>query len=176
MWFYQYGDDRTDDRGWGCVWRNLQTLLHHLAVSGATRGHRGVVPPISVLMSSMGVPRSGRARDMWIEPQQCKEYLWEKHRIRARLVGLRVQPGRLLRTAVDDFDATTDDPQVMDSWIRTSTLPCVIVDDAITSYCIMGLDSDDDYIIGDPHGTDRRLRRFRGLEWLARQPMIMALV
>jgi hypothetical protein len=169
MWFYQYGDDRTDDRGWGCVWRNLQTLLHHLGSSVPP-------PPIAALMSSMGVPRSGRARDMWIEPQQCKEYLWEKHRIRARLVGLRVQPGRLLRTAADDFDATTDDPRVMDRWIRTSALPCVIVDDAVTSYCIMGLDSDGDYIIGDPHGTDRRLRRFRGRAWLERQPMLMALV
>ena len=168
MWFYQYGDDDVNDRGWGCVWRNLQTLLHHHRVFA--------VPTIHEIMARLGVRRSDRHRDMWIEPLQCKQYLARYHGIPARLVGLNVQPGRLLRTRMGDFDATTTDPATMDRWIRNSTLPCIIVDDAVSSYCIVGFDSDGDYVVADPHGTDRSLRTFRGRAWLAAQPMLMALV
>ena len=108
---------------------------------------------------------------MWIEPQQCKEYLWRRHGS-VPAVGLRVQPDRLLRSHVSDFDDTTDDPQIMDRWIAPRR-PCVIVDDAVTSCCIMGLDSDGDYIIGDPHGPTVAALRSNSGQAAA---MLMALV
>jgi len=36
--YFHYGQDATDDNGWGCAYRSMQTLLSHLLLNSSYTG------------------------------------------------------------------------------------------------------------------------------------------
>ena len=93
---YYYGCDGYDDFGWGCVYRNTQTVLARGGVP---------VPTIPKMMQTLGVPiNRSHSRLMWIEPVDAKKLIpWT-----TRLIAYAPDPSlarpRMARTTWDDFD------------------------------------------------------------------------
>jgi len=64
MRIYGYGDQGIDDSGYGCVYRNLQSLMSLFTKS---------IPTIPELRGLLGIPFSRNARRMWIEPPEAED-------------------------------------------------------------------------------------------------------
>lgn len=155
---YHYGIDGFPDDGWGCVYRNLQTVIGALGWP---------VPTMPTLLQYFGkqelFARGVRGSDIWIEPPDAarflrtyaddvdvEEWLYLRRPEHAR---------RMLRyTPENPYGAarTTDDPRrmhrILAKHFAAGGAP-VIIDDGISSYALAGVDGDG-YAILDPHVHD----------------------
>lgn len=132
-----YGDQGEDDRGYGCVYRNVQTLLHMLT--------RTRPPPIRTLRWILGVPWSDNKRQMWIEPRDA-----------ALLINVLVPSATTKTRTFTDSSIGSLNDFILRSLSRTG-FP-VLVDNGISSYLIFG-STEEGYRIGDPHHLKESLRR-----------------
>jgi len=145
---FRYGSQGVNDFGWGCVYRNVQTLrsLNDLPV-----------PTIQEIQVEVGIDPTGQ--QLWIEPVDVKPYLpWHDSLALYKTVD-DVQP-YLLRTNKDDFDAVFTQPEDAETFL----LRClndkkqrVLLDDSISSYILTGI-VDNTYIYIDPHVSEKNVR------------------
>ena len=150
---YHYGDQGFNDYGWGCSYRNAQTVASAL-------GHE--VPTMEDLLGVYGLDRRKlAARKLWIEPPQVAFMLERLRGIRGSLAvyaseSLRQFEKGMLRTKVTDFPHTIEaDPEGLLSFldkhfVSSGGLP-VIIDDAVYSYLLLPHPRDRWYTLVDPH-------------------------
>ena len=83
---YHYCCDGHDDRGWGCVYRNIQTLLafyraSYQTTTGAKKYTNAVVhgnsaiPELYEITNFFGKNTDSKGTSMWIEPWQASKFL-----------------------------------------------------------------------------------------------------
>ena len=149
---YKYGDQGINDYGWGCVYRNVQTL---------SAFNNTKVPTISEMQEKAGIDPSLSGTQLWIEPNDTRSFLpWKK--TLALHKGVEDVEKYLLRTKVEDFDKifkTKEDT-------KTFLLEClrnnsrVLLDDSIKSYILTGITDDDNptYIYIDPHLSENNVQ------------------
>lgn len=151
---FYYGCDGVKDHGWGCSYRNLQTIL-------SAYGRNTTIPTIDELLMyfrNKNVVRHNMiVPSLWIEPQHIRMYLQEKHKFSGQHVlvapmGLASASKYLLKTKVDDFDVTYYNTKLLmdeiHNYFEKETLP-IVIDNGIYSYCIHR--RGDGYVLIDPH-------------------------
>ena len=156
---YGYGDQRTQDHGYGCTYRNIQTMLGILGVT--------LVPTVRELMSDMNIAYTPQFKQrMWIEPIQAKELI-ERYTGKKMMTALYTKDTqkaqrRILRNLSSEYQHITPNRAKFDHLVRRGiTLGApVLIDNGISSYLILGKEGDK-YVIGDPHEEDptRRVKR-----------------
>ena len=150
MRIYGYGDQGIDDSGYGCVYRNLQSLMSLFTKS---------IPTIPELRELLGIPFSRNARRMWIEPPEAEELF------RALVPHVPTKSVIYAKHKTPRFDLYPHrniyrDPIDFHNFLCSSPFP-VLVDNGQSSYLVLACDQGRAYIIGDPHIRDsaRRIRR-----------------
>ena len=91
---YHYGSQGIRDEGWGCVYRNIQTMR---AMNNMT------IPTISTMQADIGIDPRGQGRALWIEPVDARRYFPPNN----KLVLYTTAPNPesyMLRTKLSDFD------------------------------------------------------------------------
>ena len=148
---YGYGDQQMQDGGYGCTYRNIQTVLGSLGV-GSTD-----MPSVLALMAQAGKTYAPHdVQSMWIEPIQAKRliahYTGKTFQTCLYRTSIHEASKRMLRNIPSDYDVQTSDVSAFEAMVRAGLnkgTP-VIVDDGIGSYLILGV-LDEEYVIGDPH-------------------------
>lgn len=153
---YHYGDNGVRDHGWGCSYRNAQTLASAL--------HVKPIPTLKQMLSVYGLafPKGGRdKRHLWIEPPQVRTILWKLCGVRSDAVlytredPKQFESTKMLRSKLSDFvehfnDASSLLQRLDQHFADSGGLP-VIVDDAIYSYMLVPHRAKDKYTLIDPH-------------------------
>ena len=156
---YGYGDNGFEDGGFGCSYRNAQTLLGALGVRD------GEIPSVRDMMVSLGVEfdRGRPLSDMWIEPLQIRDLVHAiaGRRLRALVAGsLPLAESRMLRNVPAQYDGHVPAVEDLHGMIRASLrrgVP-VVIDDGIGSYIVLGVaDDGGGYVVGDPHRRSDRI-------------------
>ena len=156
---YGYGDGGFEDGGFGCSYRNAQTLLGALGIPEKD------IPSVREMMASLNVAfdRGRPLSDMWIEPLQVRDLVraMTGRKLRALVVGsLAVAESRMLRNVPEDYDDHVPVVEDLHDLLRASLrggVP-VVVDDGIGSYIVLGVaDDGGGYVVGDPHRRSDRL-------------------
>ena len=150
---FRYRDprDMIEDSGWGCVWRNVQTVI----------ASRGLQPPsVSFMMRWLGVGHSPDSpRSMWIEPQDAAKLLAPFVQLTPRLVSF-LDPPTQSEDCAQLYERVDDGRQVLMRIVATLSLGVpVLIDDGIVSYCIFGhelMGGENWWIIADPHVENTR--------------------
>lgn len=101
---YHYGSpdgsgDIVDDRGWGCSYRNLQTVVAAAVVAGAVLPAGGV-PTMPGLLRYFGHQPKSSCLDLWLEPRDVGRFL-ESLGLRCQHLLHLTRPGdvrRMLKT------------------------------------------------------------------------------
>ena len=176
---FYYGCDDVRDHGWGCVYRSAQTLMHALDLHP--------VPHILDLVHMAGIPETARGRDRWIEPVDVQFMLSSLGARRPDLIGLALNPRRMLRTSRDEFD------HIHATWrsfhdhvlahLQQHRVP-VLVDDGVVGLCISGYHGnvlrpdEGHYVLIDPHETraGSQVHMVSVRAFYRSSPMLMALV
>ena len=124
-----YGDGNENDEGYGCVYRNVQTLLQMLTGK----------QPLSVtdLREILQVPWSENKKSMWIVPRDATTSTFTTSESTTREI-------------VQNF--------IQQSLHQAGSLP-ILVDNGTSSYLILEKRGDFGYIIGDPHKKKPSQRR-----------------
>ena len=142
---YHYGKNGVNDHGWGCVYRNIQTIqsLNNLPVTS-----------IATMQKEIGIDSNKSGRDLWIEPVDARKYLPENKSL-ALFTSINNPESYMLRTKLSDFDQIFEDKQKTKNFL----LSClennrrVLIDDSISSYILTGIDIKvpSTYFYIDPH-------------------------
>lgn len=157
MQTYHYGDQGICDHGWGCSYRNAQT------VASAMRAGVPTLPKMLSLFNLEKVYQHGGKR-LWIEPPQVARVLRVLCGIDCTTLvfarskgGLRAFEGRyMLRSTLDDFDSQLEgDREKLLSRLRkhfkdSDGLP-VIIDDGICSFVLVPGGEPNSLLLVDPH-------------------------
>ena len=156
VWIWGYGDGNENDEGYGCVYRNVQTLLQMLT---------GKQPPsVTALRHILKVPWSENKKNMWIVPRDAEKLI------------NKLVPCAPTRTRT--FTASESTSREVQNFIRQSLhqaggLP-ILIDNGTSSYLILEERGDFGYLIGDPHKRKPSQRRrllteqnfFRNWKWM----------
>ena len=141
---YHYGKNDVKDYGWGCVYRNVQTIqsLNDLPVSS-----------IASMQNEIGIDSSMSGRNLWIEPVDARRYFpWDET---LTLYSSVDDPeSYMLRTKKSDFDeifkTRAETKKFLLSCLENNKR--VLIDDSISSYILTGISKDNDtYFYIDPH-------------------------
>lgn len=157
MQTYHYGDQGICDHGWGCSYRNAQT------VASAMRAGVPTLPEMLSLFNLEKVYQHGGKR-LWIEPPQVARVLRVLCSVDCTTLvfarskgGLREFERRyMLRSTLDDFDSQLEgDREKLLSRVRkhfkdSDGLP-VIIDDGIYSFVLIPGTGPDALLLVDPH-------------------------
>ena len=146
---YKYGSQNYSDYGWGCVYRNIQSM----------RAFNNLpVPTIPEMQQTIGIDPSGTGQQLWIEPVDARQYFpWETS---FALYNNTTDPeSHLLRTKLDDFDTILTDKSSADKFLHDcfSKNRRVLLDDSLASYILTGI-VDDTYVYIDPHVQTDNIR------------------
>ena len=99
---YGYGDGGFEDGGFGCSYRNAQTLLGALGIPEKD------IPSVREMMASLNVAfdRGRPLSDMWIEPFQIRDLVRAitGRRLRALVVGSLAVAESRMRNVPRDYD------------------------------------------------------------------------
>ena len=167
---YAYGDGNENDQGFGCVYRNVQTLLRLLGVP---------VPRVAQMMRVLNVRASKRLRDMWIEPPQAAQLLARYGGVPTRVLVFcpRDRPRNpMQRTRLEDHRPWVRTPAGFLSALNMSLAQGwpPLVDDGVASYLVLRAGTDT-VLLGDPHRPSQRVRAVTSVQFYGR-PLWVALV
>ena len=156
---YHYNMDDFNDIGFGCSYRNLQTIL-----SCYKNYYDDIeIPNIKDILYYFKPAyeyyiNTNNHTELWIEPYQISQYLQQYNINALNLLYLNDENDvqKILKTDLDIYDKATYNKNNFNSLLNiinyhflNSHLP-IIIDDGIYSYCICKKNSD--YIlISDPH-------------------------
>jgi hypothetical protein len=167
---YHYGKCGMNDCGWGCTYRNIQTVISALACG---RGGGLEVPSMDELLGRAGkaLCGGGTSRRLWIEPHaaglilerfglECENLLFIQEdavlsRMQSTDIGVYTTDGGVIE---HDEDALVERIR---GHFRVSGLP-VIIDDGTFSYALW-FDGKTLFLI-DPH-TTRQEEVVREVPW-----------
>eukprot|EP00494_Astrolonche_serrata_P025063 UN25324 len=148
---YRYHDGGFDDFNWGCVHRNVQTLLEH--VSGKETSFVECVQGAGITWEPGAAIK--KRSDLWIEPHDAATYMEKMVPSQSRLVYFNISPKetkvgpitKTLRTgAPRDYktvwNVKTDTKIMHDTIIKQleKNLP-ILIDDSFSSYLILGINT-----------------------------------
>ena len=162
---YAYGDESVDDFGWGCAYRNIQTVLH--AYDGQPPRFMEIFEECQAKRAEYGRQPNEKLDDRWIEPHQCGCYLRERG---IETTEATIGPHSVMLQCTDPsvYYASAAGNRVLeagqeDELLRSIDLHFalpgwalpIIIDDGAYSYCILGVrlgeDGNMELLIGDPH-------------------------
>jgi hypothetical protein len=69
---YHYNCDKFNDAGWGCVYRNMQTIFSYINAFIILIE----IPKLSEILTWFNKPFNGKGTKMWIEPHQAKSFMY----------------------------------------------------------------------------------------------------
>ncbi len=146
---YRYGSQGFDDYGWGCVYRNVQTLL---ALSDLP------VPSIPEMQTQLGIDPTLFGRNLWIEPVDVRQYLPWRVSLALYTKLANAEP-HMLRTKTKDFDHTFRDEEETESFLlsRLKENTNILIDDTVYSYILIAI-TDGTYVYIDPHVQENNVR------------------
>jgi hypothetical protein len=152
---YQYGDEGFDDRGFGCVYRNIQTII------AAVTEDPSKVPYIHTLLTAIkgnGVMELD-TRDRWIEPVAAAEYLRDEWSITGTnmLIPTDVGPHIMSTDGVAYIGSIYSPGEAtlfINEHFKRSCVP-VLIDDGIMSYLIAKPITEESVYLIDPHRSER---------------------
>ena len=158
---YHYGKCGLNDCGWGCTYRNIQTIVSSLQVM---RGEAGTVPTMQELLGYAGkaLCGGGTSRRLWLEPHAAGLIL-ERYKVKCENILFIQEDAVLSRMQTTDISIYTgeggailhDEKELEErlrSHFKISSLP-IIIDDGTFSYAIW-LDTGGQLWLIDPHTTD----------------------
>ena len=159
---YHYNMEQFYDIGFGCSYRNIQTIL---SCKKYYQDSSIVVPHITTILSFFN-PNYQEQIDkkktkwLWIEPFQIHQYFQTCYQMKGENLIYILKDENLqnmLSTTIECYDIyTKDNFQELFQKIRVhfeiSKLP-VVIDDGYYSYCIGDINEKELYII-DPHQID----------------------
>ena len=162
---YHYGSQGINDHGWGCVYRNIQTIRK---LSGMS------VPSIEDIQTASGIDPALSGSDLWIEPKQAIPFLPGYNTLNLYRAVTDVSP-YLLRTSMTDFNHVFQTPAETESFLLKSlgNNKRVLLDDSIQSYILTGI-VDDTFVFIDPHVAQNNVRSMTRTEFF-RRPLWMML-
>jgi len=162
---YRYGNQDFNDIGFGCSYRNIQTIIssynHYYDKSIE-------VPHIKDLLKYYyenyeNIIQMGNTRNLWIEPYQISKYLKDKLSIKPLNLLYMIDKNdtnNMINTNINDyksFNIFTKDKfiqlkDIIYEHFTKSKLP-IVIDNGIYSYCIHSMGHNSIHII-DPHTLD----------------------
>ncbi len=160
---YHYGDNNIDDSGWGCSYRNTQTII---SCYKKYYDDTIIVPCISQILSFFKKDiMTKNKRDLWIEPYHIGEYINSLNlNISGKHYAYVIDDkdfSKILKTdilfyleqerIVNTFDSMLS---IIKYHFKKSCLP-VVIDDGLYSYCL--LMKDNNIIIIDPHRNENKI-------------------
>lgn len=163
---YHYGSQGINDHGWGCVYRNIQTICQ---MTGTTP-----VPSIQDIQKASGINPDLSGTDLWIEPKQAMPFLPGYNTLNLYRTVTDVSP-YLLRTSMTDFNHVFQTPAETEYFLLESlnNNKRVLLDDSIQSYILTGI-VDDTFVFIDPHVSQNNVRSMTRTEFF-RRPLWMML-
>ena len=69
---YHYNCDKFNDAGWGCVYRNIQTIISYINAFIILIE----IPKLSEILTWFNKPFNEQGTKMWIEPHQAKSFMY----------------------------------------------------------------------------------------------------
>lgn len=186
---YHYGDEDFNDRGYGCVYRNIQTLLS-VFLEQNPHDNRKVPGIVQLLREFKGDDfQQLSVSDRWIEPHAAGQYLQKKWNIGGKdvmSIGIKGDRPCIMSTDVSIYGEHVGSSAIRDergitllssealnelhTHFRFGGLP-VLIDDGVMSYLIMGMDNAV-LFIADPHMYTREKRVWTDSEFLQRSWMM----
>jgi len=183
---YHYNCDGFPDQGFGCVYRNVQTVLAKLSCP---------VPTLLDMMRMCSIDSdSPELSSKWIEPIDARRIIKKKCEWvcpqQKFVLGLYVRHSpddaakRMYRTKLRDFDWMSEDSTEVDAKIKrslreTSGTP-IIIDNGVSSFAIVGYinnaaSTTTTYWVADPHANRPVVRTMSFKDMFQRDPMWMML-
>lgn len=158
--YYHYGCQDFNDAGFGCTYRNLQTLMYWLNIP---------VPHITTLLEYFfknyaTIIENKQTRKLWIEPYDVGNYLKSMYDINGTNLLYIVRDTdieMMSRTDISVYLDSTDSPRIYTNntfsklfeylvgYFSKTSVP-IIIDDGIFSYCLTGI-NETTICIADPH-------------------------
>ena len=157
---YQYGDEGYNDHGFGCVYRNIQSIVSCLSLKDPSV----TVPNIREMIREIKGPDFEKlpAVERWIEPIDACQYIKTKWGIDGEnymSIGYHGKPPVILTTnkTIYEFSTYGSDEMIdlIKEHFRKSDVP-VLIDDGTMSYLILGY-SENMLQISDPHTSERKV-------------------
>ena len=162
---YRYGDDNINDSGWGCSYRNIQTIL---SCYKKYYNKNIDIPVIQEIVSFFKKNiDSENIRDLWIEPLEVSTYLnFFDSNFKGKHIAYVINNhdfSKILKTdilfyfenerIVNDFN---DVQSHICEHFKNTKFP-IIIDDGMYSYCFI---IENDYILLiDPHRKETNIQK-----------------
>ena len=164
---YAYGDDGVNDRGWGCSYRNIQTIIscYCTLYNDVPDVHVPTMDQMVLYFREAGVISNPQiVMSLWVEPEHVCAFLADTYNINGNDIiyaphGNKDAQTRMLKTVLDSkivhhsFEPVLN---ILELHFQDTSLP-VIIDDGVCSFCIVKRGSA--YFLIDPHvTTDKHIR------------------
>ncbi len=162
---YRYGDDNINDSGWGCSYRNIQTIL---SCYKKYYNKNIDIPLIQEIVSFFKKNiDSENIRDLWIEPLEVSTYLnFFDSNFKGKHIAYVINNhdfSKILKTDILFYfenERIVNDFKVVQSHIcehfKNTKFP-IIIDDGTYSYCFI---IENDYILLiDPHRKESNIQK-----------------
>tara|TARA_B100000073_G_scaffold84470_1_gene65212 strand:- start:1891 stop:2478 length:588 start_codon:yes stop_codon:yes gene_type:complete len=162
---YRYGHQDFNDIGFGCSYRNIQTII---SAYNYYYDKSIEVPHIKDLLkyyyeNYKNIIEIGNTRNLWIEPYQISKYLEDKLSIKPRnllYIIDKSDTNNMIMTNINEYTQSnifTKDrfiqlKDIIYEHFTKSKLP-IVIDNGIYSYCIHSMGGNSINII-DPHTLD----------------------
>ena len=158
---FHYKIDNFDDCGFGCSYRNLQTILSAYLLNNENKFE---IPTIqNILYYFFPNYKNMSKKNLWIEPVQVSKYLKEMYDLNTLNILYIINDTdieNMIHTNIKYYiekntiynsNNFTDLLNILLLHFKNSILP-VIIDDGIYSYCLLNIDINNNTInIADPH-------------------------
>jgi len=166
---YHYCMDNFNDIGFGCSYRNIQTII-----SSYKKNYKNniKIPNIKNILNYFDRNyqikiAEGKTIDLWIEPFQISEYLKNHYKIKGENILYVTKDediSKILKTDISvylsntiynksTFDKLLD---LINQHFNKSKLP-IVIDNGTYSYCIVNSNNNlEDLILIDPHTTNSK--------------------
>lgn len=159
---YHYGDNNLDDSGWGCSYRNIQTIL---SCYKKYYNCETEIPDIKILLDFFNKNINVKnKKELWIEPYHISLYLLSNFNFSGVHYAYVINNYDFSKITKTDVSFYIENNRIVNSFeqmlliikdhFNNSLLP-VVIDDGIYSYCFI-MDKEDIIII-DPHNTENKI-------------------
>lgn len=154
---YHYGDQGVQDHGWGCSYRNAQTVASYM---------RATVPSLPDMLSIFNLEKVYKhgGKRLWIEPPQVAHVLRVLSRIDSTTLvfartkgGLRMfEKHGMVRSTLEDFDNQLEGEydqlltRLHKHFKESDGLP-IIIDNGVCSFVLIPGTKPNTMILVDPH-------------------------